>query len=559
MKKKWDIKSKIQNPRASVQDVIDVVLKERGIASDGEKQMFISPPDPYTFTAYDVGIDTKTLENAIERIEKAVQDKESIIVYADYDADGVTAGAVMWETLHALGAKVMPYIPHRKDEGYGLSTIGIDSVKKDYNATFIITVDHGITGHGKVAYANSLGIDVVVTDHHTKPSILPDCPIVHTTMLSGSGVSWFVAKTLLERNQGLLQKEIDPYDLLSLASIGTIADLLPLIGPNRSIAKFGLAALSNSSRFGVLAMLEEAGLSDKELSTYEVSHIIAPRINALGRIDHALDALRLLCTTSEERALVLSEKLAAVNKERQNLTQESTIHAKELVISEKKLDSQKIIIIADESYNQGIIGLIAGKLVEEHYLPTIVLAKGEKVSKASARSIAGFNIVEAIRSQLDLLVDVGGHPMAAGFTIETDKLSKFITNLEEYAKERITEDMIVRSLSVDVEMPLSFVTAELFSKIQQLAPFGMNNYEPTFASFSVALKEARLVGKEGKHLKLSVINDRKQVIEAIAFNMGSLLADLQNKKTIDIAFTITNNVWNGKEKIELKVKDLRIP
>lgn len=555
--KKWDIKQTIDNPRITSKDILQLLLKQRGITTQEDIEQFLTPKDPLIVTAETVGIDPIMLEKAAERIEQAVKNKESIIVYADYDADGVTAGTVMWETIYAMGGKVMPYIPHREGEGYGLSTIGIDTVKKEHNATLIITVDHGITGHEKVAYAKSQGIDVIVTDHHTKSEILPDTTIVHTTTLSGSGVAWFVSKTLYERNKNTMIKDIDPYDLLGVASIGTIADLLPLSGINRAIASFGLKALSTSSRLGVLALLQEATLTDKQLTTYDISHILAPRINALGRLDHALDALRLLCTTNEERASALAGKLSLVNKERQYLTQESTLHAKELVIKDKKHEIKKILVIADESYNQGIIGLIAGKLVEEHYLPAIVLSKGETISKASARSIAGFNIVEAIRSQNDLLVDVGGHPMAAGFTIETNNLQEFIQRMEAYAEKHITKEMTIRSLSVDLQMPLSLVTAELYSTLQQLSPFGMANYDPVFVSTDVPVLEARLVGQEGKHLKLKLQNDRKQTIEAIAFNMGQLFPELQKQSTINLAYTITNNIWNGKEKIELKVKDLK--
>lgn len=556
--KKWDIKQTIDSPRITSNEILHLLLKQRGITTQEEREQFLTPKDPYTVAPESVGIDPIMLENAAERIERAVKNKESIIVYADYDADGVTAGTVMWETVFAMGGKVMPYIPHREAEGYGLSTAGIDTVKKEHNANLIITVDHGITGHEKVDYAKSLGIDVIVTDHHTKSDVLPDTTIVHTTSLSGSGVSWFVAKTLFERNKDRLVKDIDPYDLLGIASIGTIADLLPLSSVNRAIASFGLKALSNSSRLGILALLQEAALEGKALTTYDISHILAPRINALGRLDHALDALRLLCTTDEKRAIALAGKLSLVNKERQNVTLESTLHAKQKVSDAKTHLQKKILVIADESYNQGIIGLIAGKLVEEHYLPSIVLSLGETISKASARSIPGFNIVEAIRSQSDLLVDVGGHPMAAGFTIETKQLPLFIQRMEEYAEKNITKEMTVRILPVDMQIPLELVTADLFHTLQQLAPFGMANYDPVFVSTNVTLLEARLVGQEGKHLKLKIQNERKQTIEAIAFNMGSMYKELVAQKKVNLAYTITNNVWNGKEKIELKIKDILI-
>ncbi|MEK7065564.1 MAG: single-stranded-DNA-specific exonuclease RecJ, partial [Patescibacteria group bacterium] len=408
----------------------------------------------------------------------AIEKKESVVVYADYDADGITAGAIMWETLHKLGADVMPYIPHRVEEGYGLSIKGIDTVREKYNATLIVTVDHGITAWEKVKYAQSLGIDVIVTDHHVKPSKLPDCLIVHTTGISGAGVSWFVAK------------ELTPQPDLALAAIGTIADMMPLVGPNRSIAKYGLEAINKTSRVGLNALLADAGLTKGSLGTYEVSHMIAPRLNAMGRIEHALDALRLLCTGRKDKAAVLAQTLGLKNRERQQLTAETTVHALSLVPKTTK----KLIFIVHESYNQGVIGLVAGKLVEEYYLPAIVVSKGEVYSKASARSIAGFNIVEAIRSASDILVDVGGHPMAAGFTVETKNLAALQDRLEKLAAKELSEDKLTRVLRIDAEIPLEMVTEELWQKLRAFEPFGFGNPEPTFATKRVKVAEARLVG-----------------------------------------------------------------
>jgi single-stranded-DNA-specific exonuclease len=553
--KQWDIKSTAEGIQ-SEDEIINVLLHLRGIITASEKEQFLQPNDPYTLTSDDVSIDRTSLETAIKRIEKAIKQEESIVVYADYDADGVTAGAVLWETLYALGARVMPYIPHRAEEGYGLSPIGIDAVKKDYDASLIITVDHGITGHEKVAYANKQGIDVIVTDHHTKPDILPTVPIVHTTALSGSGVSWFVAKTLLERNTP--KKPISVEQLVELPAIGTIADLLPLTGANRSIAYYGLQALQSSNRIGIQALLTEAGLDGKQLTSYEVSHMIAPRINALGRLEHALDALRLLCTTNEERALSLAAKLSSVNKERQNLTQESSVHAKQTVEASGMQKNKSMLIIADESYNPGIIGLIAGRLVEEYYLPTIVLSKGKEISKASARSIPGFNMVEAIRTQSDLLVDVGGHPMAAGFTIDTKRLETLIQRMEEYAAQHVTEHMKLRKLTVDLSIPLVATTPQLYTALSSLAPFGVANYEPVFASHQVEIIDAKLVGADKRHMKMKFRKDGRQTIDAIAFGMGEMYYNLHPNHTVDVAYALQENTWNGKSSIELKIIDIHL-
>ncbi|MBI4062541.1 single-stranded-DNA-specific exonuclease RecJ [Candidatus Gottesmanbacteria bacterium] len=525
--KKWQILG------TDDKDIIALLLKNRGLKTKKEIRNFFNPPHPSRLPNPFDG----QLSKALKRIRKAIKNRESIVVYADYDADGITAGAIMWETLHGLGARVMPYIPHRVEEGYGLSVKGIDSVKKDFNPTLIITVDHGITAWEKIKYAQSLGIDVIVTDHHVKPHKLPDCLIVHTTEVSGAGVSWFVARQLL------------PEPDLALAAIGTIADLMPLAGPNRSIAKYGLEAINKTNRVGLDALLADAGLTKGSIGTYEVSHMIAPRINAMGRIEHALDALRLLCTHRKEKAAVLAQTLGLKNRERQQLTTDTTLHALSLVPKSRK----KLIFVAHESYNQGVIGLVAGKLVEEYYVPAIVVSKGEVYSKASARSIAGFNIVSAIRSASDILVDVGGHPMAAGFTVETKNLGELQDRLEKLAAKELTEEKLTKVLRIDAKIPLGVVTEELWQKLRAFEPFGFGNPEPVFVTKRVKVAGSRLVGAAGKHLKLRING-----LEAIAFNFGRLYGKLQPDALVDIAYTIAVDTWNGNRRLQLKIKDMKI-
>ncbi|MCL4359854.1 single-stranded-DNA-specific exonuclease RecJ [Patescibacteria group bacterium] len=567
MDRKWDVVGKIINHKSQItnKEVIRILLNNRGLKTTRVTAAFLSPLNPSRLTAKDVDIDARVLAGAMRRIEKAIQNKESIVVYADYDADGITAGAVMWETLHSLGARVMPYIPHRVEEGYGLSIKGLDSVIENFRPTLIITVDHGITAREKVAYAKEKGIDVIVTDHHVKPKTLPECTIVHTTKLSGAGVSWFVCHELLQgqtlKEKGLTltsDKEFTD-ELLALSAIGTIADLLPLTGPNRSIAKFGLEALRSIRRVGLAALISEAGLDQKSIGTYEISHMIAPRLNAAGRIEHALDALRLLCTHNAEKSELLAKKLGLTNRERQQMTMDTTLHARGLV--PKTL--RKLIFVAHGEYNQGIIGLVAGRLTEEYWRPAVVVSRGELVSKASARSIPGFNIIESIRQCSDILVDAGGHPMAAGFTIETKNLELLKKRLTDIAERTIDEDMLRRTLRIDMEIPLSLVTPELWQELQALAPFGFGNPEPVFVSKKVKVLDTRLVGNDGKHLKLRLSSDdvtMKQLsnvsFDAIAFSFGSLYGKLEPGQQIDVAYTIDMNVWNGSRKLQLKIKDI---
>ncbi len=563
--KTWQIAHTYDDKDFEINRFIEELLVRRAVTTKSERNEFLSPINPMEFTAKDVGVNQDQLNKSLTRILEAIEKKQSIVVYADYDADGVTAGAILWETLWSMGARAMPYIPHRVDEGYGLSLKGIDNVREQFDPALIITVDQGVTAHEKVAYAKSLGIEVIVTDHHVLPQTLPDCLMVHTTMLSGSGVSWFLAKEILQTKTPLRPRQGRNFagqeeheDRLALAAIGTVADLLPLTGVNRSIVKYGLEAMRKTKRVGLVALLKESGIIKDSITPYNISHGLAPRLNAVGRLEHAIDALRLLCTKNEEKAAMLSEKLGFTNKERQKITEDTVIHAKGLVVE----DDAKLLFVGDASYNQGIIGLVAGKLVEQYYKPSIVVSIGEEFTKASARSIVGFNIVEAIRECQDLLIDVGGHPMAAGFTVETKNIDALKLKLLEIAKRDISEEMLLRKLRVDAEIPLSVVTLDLYNAIQQLSPFGQGNYEPVFATKQVKVTEARLVGATGKHLKLrissqtSLTSSNSLILDCIAFGMGDLYGKLNEKPLVDIAYGIDLNVWNGTKKLQLVVKDI---
>jgi single-stranded-DNA-specific exonuclease len=557
MSRKWQIIREFgeQDRENEPASLIAEILHDRGIISPEERQTFLHPKNPDSLTAEEVNIDTTALATALTRIEKAIRDKESVVVYADYDADGITAGATLWETLWKLGARVMPYIPHRVEEGYGLSIKGIDAVANEYDPALIITVDHGITAKEQVEYAKQLGIEVIVTDHHVKPDALPMCTIVHTTKLSGSGVSWFVAKELLNRYH-----KSDP-ELIVFPAIGTIADLLPLVGANRAIVKAGLAVMRKTKRIGLDALITEAEIEKSSLSTYSVSHMIAPRLNAMGRLEHALDALRLLCTKDAEKAEILAQKLGLTNKERQKLTEDTVLHAKDMFLKSLTTDptESRLIFLAHETYNPGVIGLVAGRLTEAYYRPSIVLAIGDGFAKASARSIKGFNVVEAIRQCADLLVDVGGHPMAAGFTVETKNIEALRDRLTALATDQLSPETLLRTLTIDAVIPLGWVTGALWQEIQVLAPFGFGNYEPVFASKSVTITDIRTIGATKKHIKLSLTEKKtRNVFEAVGFNMADEFGGVRKGTVADIAYSIDMNEWNGKRTLQLKVKDIII-
>ncbi len=537
-----NIKSQISNPK----DLIKIILENRGVKAKEEIKDFLNPKLEKV-TAKSVGIDVLNLKKAIVRIKKAIKNKEQIVVFGDYDVDGICGTAILWETLNSIGAKVMPYIPHRIDEGYGLSAKGISNVKSQIsNVKLIITVDNGIVANKTVGFANKNKIDVIITDHHVPPKKLPNAlAIVHTTKLCGTGVAWMLAQEF-KKNESHLE----------LVALATVADLVPLKGANRTLLKFGLEALQKTERVGLLELFKEAVLDKKSINVYEIGHMIAPRLNAMGRLEYAMDSLRLICTNNKKRAGDLARLLGNTNKERQDLTLQAVMHAIEKVKTQKsKLKS--LLFLSDETYKQGVIGLVAGKLVEEFYRPAMVVSIGEKFSKASARSVSGFNIIEFIRSASGLLIDAGGHPMAAGFTVETAKLVKLQKFLEKKADAMLTQDLLTRSLKIDCELPLSLVDFNLYESLQKLAPFGMGNPEPTFISKGVVVEEVRIIGAEGKHLKLKFkIQNSKIKIDGIAFGMGEMFAKIKIGDKVDVVYTIDENEWNGEKRLQLKVKDL---
>ena len=535
--------------KLETEDVIKILLENRGLKTKKEIDEFLNPKLEQV-NIKSIGIDKTELRKAIERIVKAIKNKEKIVVFGDYDADGICGTAILWETLHSMGADVMPYIPHRIEEGYGLSETGIKNLKlKIKNCGLIITIDNGIVANKAVDFANKAGIDVIVTDHHVPSKKLPDAlAIVHTTKLCGAGVAYLLSQEI---------KNGEEDNHLELVALATVADLVPLVGANRTLVKFGIEKLRQTKRIGLLELYKESGLRQSEIGVYEIGHIIAPRLNAMGRLEDGIESLRLLCTNNQEKARMLAYKLGSTNRQRQELTIQAVEHARLEVIS-KKSEIKSLMFISHESYQQGVIGLVAGKLTEEFYRPAIVVSIGEKYSKASARSISGFNIIEFIRESSEFLVDAGGHPMAAGFTVETTKLALLQKTFEEKALTLLDEEKLTRILRVDCELPLSAVDKNLYDGIQNLAPFGMRNPEPVFVSKDVVIEDMRAVGINGKHLKLQFrIQNSEFRINAIAFGMGERLGEFKVGDKVDIAYTIDKDTWNGNKKLQLKVKDLR--
>ena len=538
---KWRILSKTKN-----KEIINALLANRGIKTKKEMEEFLNPKKPKDLTLKDVGIDLKQLKKAADRIKKAIKKKEKIIVYGDFDTDGVCATAILWEALHQLKANVLPFIPKR-EEGHGLMIERVKKMAKE-GVELIITVDQGIVAYSQVEQANKLGLDVIITDHHVPEKKKPKAlAIIHTTKLAGCGVAWFLAKHL----------RVEDENGLDLATIGTITDMVSLIGANRSLVKYGLKEVQRTKRPGLRALYDFAGLDKKKIGAYEVGFIIGPRINAAGRMDDPMESLRLVCTCDEGRGIALAQKIDQSNRERQILTEKTIIHARKIWLNEAGKDS--LIFVGNDSYQEGIVGLVAGRLSEEFYRPAIVFSQGKEFSKGSARSIREFNVIEAIRSCAEILASHGGHPRAAGFTVETTKISLLKEKLMEIAQNKLKYQNLSPTLKIDMELNLKEMNFELYQQIMKMEPFGQDNPQPVFVSRQVNVIGAQAVGNGQKHLKLRLSSSLSRLVfDAIGFGLGKLFSQLSSGKTIDIVYNLTVNDWNGNQGLQLKIKDIKM-
>ncbi|RKN83812.1 single-stranded-DNA-specific exonuclease RecJ [Paenibacillus ginsengarvi] len=540
--------------------VVGGLLVTRGITDIGEAERFLKGEkdhfhDPFLLDG---------MEEAVRRIRQALQANEKIRVYGDYDADGVSSTALMTHLLRRLGADFDTYIPHRALEGYGLNAKAIE-LAKESGVTLLITVDTGISAVEQVALAKELGIDVVVTDHHEPPEWLPDavavlnpkkpgCPYPFK-QLAGVGVAFKLAHALLGE---------PPLDLLEIAAIGTVADLMPLLGENRSIVKLGLDRMQKSSYIGIKALLDVSGVTGKEVTATHLGFSLAPRINASGRLDHAEDAVMLLTTDNKEEAEHIAASLDELNKERQRIVEEMTGQALEKRAIQDPDARDQVIVVAEEGWNVGVIGIVAAKLLERYYRPVIVLGIDPEtgLAKGSARSIPGFDLYRALTQCAGLLDHYGGHQAAAGMTLHRDRLDEFRQAMNAAADEWLTEDDLVPVQNVDAEFALEDVTVEFIRQLEMLAPFGMANPSPRFVLSGLRVQEKRALGKDRQHLKLMLAKPEAAeggTVEAIGFGRGAYLDLISATAKVDILGEFGINEWNGVRKPQILIHDMQIP
>ncbi len=534
--------------------LISQLLYNRGLTEPSQVELFIAADkrlagDPLLLP---------DMHQAIARIYQALLSGEKIAIYGDFDVDGITGTALLTKGLTALGGNTIPYIPHRVKEGHGLNTPALDALERQ-GASLVITVDCGITGLSPAKKAKQKGLDLIITDHHSPLDELPPAIAVVNpkradsayplSELAGVGVAFKLLEALY---QGMgKEKLLD--EMLDLVALGTVADMVPLLGENRYLVKQGLKLLNTVPRLGIREMSDLAGLNPGSLSSESISWVLGPRLNAAGRLEHAMTSYKLLITDSADEAKELTIWLEEKNAERRRLTTRALAKAREQILALPQKGMSPLLIASDEDYPAGILGLVAGRLTDEFYRPSIVIKIGEQLSTASCRSIPEFNIISAISECRSLLSRFGGHSQAAGFTLPTRNLPRLSERLSEMAAAQLAGLELHPRLNIDAEVSLSTLSGNTFESIQQLAPFGQGNPLPTFLSRQVRVADCRLMGNNGAHLRLKLEQDTT-TWDAVAFGLGNRLSEMHS--AIDIVYNLELDQWRGQERLRLNILDL---
>jgi single-stranded-DNA-specific exonuclease len=533
------------------------LLNNRGMGEPGAAGDFLAgrfgPDNPF---------DLAGVPAAVSRLRRAVRRQERIAVYGDFDTDGVAATALLVEALSSVGARVEPYIPHRVDEGYGLHLEALRDLYRQ-GVRVVVTVDCGIRSLDEVRRA-SRGLQLIVTDHHSLAAELPPAVAVINPKrpdsvypfrdLAGVGVAFKLAQALLRAEQHRSQPpSLDEEALLDLVALGTVADLVPLLGENRALVQRGLERMNQRPRPGVEALMAEAGVRRGEVDAATIGFRLAPRLNAAGRIDTAMLAYRLLSSRDPLETRELAQQLDQLNRRRQELTEQTVAEAEAQVLADDP--EARLYMAASPRFLPGIVGLAASRLTEAYYRPTVVVERGEEESRGSCRSIPEFDITAALDQCSDLLIRHGGHRAAAGFTVSTHKLDVLARRLKAIAADQLAGVDLRPLLKIEVELPLEEVDWAVHALLQKMEPCGMENPQPVLLSRGIEVRDRRPMGSEQRHLRLGLRDGRGVFWDAVFFRHGHLAADLPDR--VDLAYTLDANVWNGQKRLQLNVQDLR--
>ena len=536
--------------------IIDKILYGRNIKGNEAIQAFLLPNKEQMHSPYLLN----DMHQAVERVRRAKAQSEHIVIYGDYDVDGVTSTSILYMFLKEQGYSVSYYIPSRTEEGYGLNTSAIEKIRA--YAALIITVDTGIAANQEVAFANSIGLDIIITDHHECQEDLPEAYCVLNPKrkdsaypfdcLAGVGVTFKLMHgvALVEEVEDKIWKYMD------IVALGTVADVVPLEGENRIITYLGFKQMEQTVHVGLQALIDVIPNKPIKITSNVIGYQLGPRINAAGRISDAKIGVELLVTTSKEEGVRIAHQLDMENKKRQDMEQAIVIQAEAYIEQYVDTEKDKIIIVAGDGWHHGVIGIVASRILAKYYKPTIVLTKEDGVYSGSARSVEGFNIFEAISNERDKLIRFGGHEMAAGLSLKETEFIAFKEEIQAYAEKHLPDELLTPSMVIDLEVEAKEMTLGLYDELERLEPFGVSNPMPTFCVQGI-VQYAQKIGQD-KHLKISVQKDN-HVLHGVGFDKGYLVDELTEGEEVRIACELTKNVWNQKISVQLRIKDIQSP
>lgn len=544
-----------------VNPVLGPILLRRGISTAREAKKFFRPQltdllDPF---------EMKDMEKAVDRLNEAIGMKEKILVYGDYDVDGCTAVTLVYKFLHEFYSNVSYYIPDRYDDGYGISRRAIDRAA-GFGVKVIIILDCGIKANEEIAYAQQQGIDFIVCDHHVPGDELPPAYAILDPKrkdetypyhdLSGCGIGFKLMQAFAQNN-GIEFGRLIP--LLELCAISIAADLVPILGENRILAYHGLRQLNANPSVGLQAIIQTCGLAGKEIGISDVTFRIGPRINASGRIQNGSETIELLIERNIDSALIKANKINNYNEARKDIDKQMTEEANAIVDKIKNLDDRRSIVVYSKEWHKGVIGIVASRLTELYYRPTIVLALDDEGNlTGSARSVAGFDIYSGIESCKDLLQNFGGHTYAVGLTLKEENIKEFIRRFEQYVEEHIADEQTEATLTVERELSFAEITPELYHDLKKLRPFGPENPEPLFCTMNVYdYGTSKVVGRGQEHIKLELVDNKSNnIINGIAFGQSSHARFIKTKRAFNICYTIAENIYKHGE-THLQIEDIQ--
>ena len=561
--KKWTLKHKGKvketelSKKINISPEISQILNNRGINDEKDAEIFMNPSLEYLRSPFLM----KDMKKATERIKKAIENKERIYIYGDYDVDGVSSTSILYIYFKSIDYPVKYYIPNRLEEGYGINEDAIRKISND-GCDLIITVDCGITSVNEVGLANELGIDVIITDHHECQSDVPDAyAIVNPKqddcnypfdMLCGCGVAFKMIQALTDEEE--FKRSM--FDYLEVVTLATICDIVPLIDENRIIVKNGLKLMKEGKNLGLRELIKVCGIETSKIGSSHIGYSVGPRINASGRLGHSYLGVQLFTTDLEDEAKEIANILEAKNIERQMIESKMYKEAEDVISSSENYKDDKVLVVAKEGWQHGIIGIVASKLTEKYYKPTILLTIEDGEATGSARSIKGFSIFDALVSCKDLMNKFGGHEQAAGLALNAENIEELRKRVNKIADYNLNKDDLIENIKVEYELEEESATLDLIDNLHKLEPFGLSNPSPRFIMRDLLLTNIYKMGKNKQHLKLICENEKSY--ECVGFNMAYLAENFQEGDKIDVLFQVDENNFNNDRKVQFLLKDIRL-